>query len=338
MFTKFYDKTKQFIKENYKYILSLILFYIVITYPLDYYIFTGGGISNINSRITIEDGYKEKGSLNLSYVTELQGNVLTYILSYIMPDWKRENIEDYKYDNKESIEDITFRSNLDLESTNSRAIKIAYQLANKEYKAIDTKIYITYVSSEFDTKLKVQDQIVSINGKIYKTIEEYKTYINSLNEGDSVKIKVLRDKKEKIVNTKIYKLEDKLVLGIMLQESSTYETDPKIEIKFNKSESGPSGGLITTLYIYDQLTKKNITNSYKIAGTGTIEEDHSIGSVGEVKYKLLGAVKEKTDIFIVPNGENYNTCIKVKKEKNLKIKIIGVKSIEEAIEKLENLK
>jgi len=338
MFTKIYVKTKDFIKENYKYILSLILFYIVITYPLDYYIFTGGGISNINSRITIGDGYKEKGSLNLSYVTELEGNVLTYILSYIMPDWKRENIEDYKYDNEESIEDITFRNNLDLESTNSRAIKIAYQLANKEYKVTNTKIYITYISNEFNTDLKVQDQLLSINGKKYKTIEEYKNYINSLQEGDNVKIQVLRNDSEKIVNTKIYKLEDRLVLGIMLQESSTYETDPKINIKFNKTESGPSGGLITTLYIYDQLTKKNITNSYKIAGTGTIEEDHTIGSVGGIKYKLLGAVKENVDIFIVPNGENYKTCMKVKKEKNLKIKIVGVNTIEDAIEKLEKMK
>lgn len=338
MFTKIYDKTKKFIKENYKYILSLILFYVIITFPLDYYIFTGGGISNVNSRITVEDGYNAKGSLNLSYVTELQGNVLTYALSYIMPDWKRESVEDYKYDNEESIEDISFRSNLDLESTNSRAIKIAYQLANKTYEVIDTKIYITYVSSEFNTGLKVQDQLLAINGKTYKTTEEYKNYINSLNEGDSVKIKVLRNKKEKIVNTKIYKLEDRLVLGIMLQESSTYKTDPKIEIKFNKSESGPSGGLITTLYIYDQLTKKNITNSYKIAGTGTIEEDHTIGTVGEVKYKLLGAVRENADIFIVPNGENYKTCVKVKKEKNLKIKIIGINTIEDAIEKLEKIK
>ena len=338
MFTKIYDKTKQFIIENYKYVLSLILFYIVITYPLDYYIFTGGGISNVNSRITVEDGYKEKGSLNLSYVTELQGNVLTYALSYIMPDWKRENVEDYKYDNNESIEDISFRSNLDLKSTNGRAIKIAYQLANKKYEVIDTKIYVTYVSDEFDTKLKVQDQLLSINGNTYKTTEEYRNYINSLNEGDYAKIKVLRNNKEKIVNTKIYKLEDKLILGIMLQESSTYKTEPEIKIKFNKSESGPSGGLITTLYIYDQLTKKNITNSYKIAGTGTIEEDHSIGPVGEVKYKLLGAAKEKADIFLVPTGENYKTCIKTKKENNLKIKIISVKSIEEAIEKLDNLK
>lgn len=338
MFTKIYDKIKNFMKENYKYILGLIVFYLILTYPLDYYIFTGGGISNINTRITVEDGYKEKGSLNISYVSELQGNTLTYILSYIMPNWKREKINNYKYDDNETIEDINFRSNLDLESTNSRAVKIAYELAGKDYKTIDTKIYVTYVSDEYKTALKVKDQILTINDKHFETTDEYKKYINTLEEGDTVKVKVLRNKEEKIINTKIYKLKDRLILGVMLEQLSTYEVNPKIKIKFNSREQGPSGGLITTLYIYNQLTEKDLTNSYKIAGTGTIEEDHTIGEIGEVKYKLLGAVKEKADVFIVPNGTNYKTCIKVKKEKNLKIKIIGVSTIEEAIQKLGELK
>lgn len=338
MFTKIYDNIKKFMKENYKYLLGLIIFYLILTYPLDYYIFTGGGISNINTRVEVENGYQEKGSLNISYVSELKGNTLTYLLSYILPNWKREKISSYKYNNNETIEDVNFRSNLDLESTNSRAVKIAYELAGKDYQTINTKVYVTYISEEYKTSLKVKDQILAINDKHFETIDEYREYINTLKEGDIVKVKILRDKKEKIVNTKIYKQEDRLILGIMLEQVSTYEVNPKIKIKFNSREQGPSGGLITTLYIYDQLTKNNLTKSYKIAGTGTIEEDHTIGEIGEVKYKLLGAVAGGADIFIVPNGSNYETCMKTKKEQKLNITIIGVNTIEEAIEKLNKLK
>ena len=63
-----------------------------------------------------------------------------------------------------------------------------------------------------------------------------------------------------------------------------------------------------------------------------------MGQIGEVKYKLLGAVKKKADIFLVPTGDNYNTCIKTVKEKKLNIKVIGVKSVSDAIEKLESIK
>jgi hypothetical protein len=58
----------------------------------------------------------------------------------------------------------------------------------------------------------------------------------------------------------------------------------------------------------------------------------------EVKYKLLGAVSDDADVFLVPSGENYKTCMKVKKEKKLDIKILEIKNIKDAIEKLEKLK
>ena len=64
----------------------------------------------------------------------------------------------------------------------------------------------------------------------------------------------------------------------------------------------------------------------------------NIGEIGGVKYKLMGAVKKKADIFIVPNGSNYDECIKLKKEKGYDIKIIGVDNFDEALEKLNKLK
>ena len=126
-------------------------------------------------------------------------------------------------------------------------------------------------------------------------------------------------------------------MGVILQVVNKYETNPKVEMNFKRDESGPSAGLITTLAIYDKLTKSDLTKQLKIAGTGTIEIDGSIGEIGGVKYKLLGAEAGNADIFLVPSGNNYKECVKIKKEKKLKIKLIEVSTIDEAIEKLENL-
>ena len=89
-----------------------------------------------------------------------------------------------------------------------------------------------------------------------------------------------------------------------------------------------------TLSIYDQLVPEDITKGRKIAGTGTIDSEGKAGAIGGVKYKLAGAVKDKADIFIVPNGENYEEAIKLQQEKNYDIEIIGVDSFEDALEKL----
>ena len=50
--------------------------------------------------------------------------------------------------------------------------------------------------------------------------------------------------------------------------------------------------------------------------------------------KLKSAVKEKADLFIVPNDENYKEALKIKKENNYDIEILGVSTFDEVIEYL----
>lgn len=336
MFEKVYEKIKHFIKEEYKFILFLLFFYLFCVWPVNYYIVIGGGISDIDERIVVEDAYESKGSFNLSYVSELKGTVASYILSYVMPVWKRVNMDDYKYDKEEDYKDIEFRSNLDLASANSNAIYYAYTLAGKKIKVTDTNVFVIALFEEYKNSLKIGDELLSVDGKSFDTMKEYQEYLQTV-EKEEVFIVVKRDGKEKELSCKLYKKDGRKLLGVALQSASTYETTPDIEIEFKKSESGPSAGLITTLDIYNKLTKKDITQAKKIAGSGTIEADGSIGEIGEVKYKLLGAVKEDADIFLTAAGNNYKTCKKVVKEKDLDIQVIAVKNIKEAIEMLEKL-
>ena len=113
------------------------------------------------------------------------------------------------------------------------------------------------------------------------------------------------------------------MIGIIITEKQKIKTDPKIKIKFKNSESGASGGLMMSLSIYDSLIKEDLTKGLKIAGTGTIDQDGNVGKIDGVKYKVMGAVKDKADIFLVPAGSNYKEAIKTKKEKKYKIKKNG---------------
>lgn len=337
MFKKFFKTIKDTVVEERKFILILLFTYIICMFPVNYYIIVGGGTSDIDSRISVDDGYKSKGSFNISYVTELQGRLAPYLLSFVISDWNSVPVSDYKYDDSESIEDISFRNDLDLKMANANAIKWAFKLADKEINVIDTKIYVITLLNTGDNTFKVGDQIISVNGKSFNNLDDYRSYIQSFNENDILDVKVIREKKEKIIKVKLHLDNGNLVMGVGLGIVRDYETDPVVQVKFEEDESGPSGGLITTLAIYNKLVKEDITKSLKIAGTGTIEEDGSIGEIGGVKYKLLGAVKDGADIFLVPKGDNYSECIKLKKKKNLKIKIIGVSNIEEAKKLLEDL-
>ena len=337
MFKKLITEIKNTIIEEYKFIIALLLLYSILQIPLNYYIVIGGGVSDVAKRIKVEDKYNSKGSFNISYVSELEGTILTYALSYIIPSWEREDANNYKYNANESIEDIDFRSDIDLKYANEKAKYWAYTLADKEVQEVSSKLYIITIFDGYETDLKVQDQILSMDNQSYKTLKEYQDYLQTKEENEFVEIKVLRNNKEKVIKSKLHKYKDRLILGIGLELIKEYKTDPKVKVKFKKSESGPSAGLIATLEIYNQLTKKDLTKGYKIAGTGTIEEDGTIGEIGGITYKLLGASKSKTDIFLVP-ADNYQEALKYKKKHHLKIKLIKVKNIESAINKLEELK
>lgn len=337
MFKKLITEIKNTIIEEYKFIIALLLLYSILQIPLNYYIVIGGGVSDVAKRIKVEDKYNSKGSFNISYVSELEGTILTYALSYIIPSWEREDADNYKYNANESIEDIDFRSDIDLKYANEKAKYWAYTLADKEVQEVSSKLYIITIFDGYETDLKVQDQILSMDNHSYKTLKEYQDYLQTKEENEFVEIKVLRNNKEKVIKSKLHKYKDRLILGIGLELIKEYKTDPKVKVKFKKSESGPSAGLIATLEIYNQLTKKDLTKGYKIAGTGTIEEDGTIGEIGGITHKLLGASKSKTDIFLVP-ADNYQEALKYKKKHHLKIKLIKVKNIESAINKLEELK
>lgn len=336
MLKKFYEKVKEFIKTEYKFILFLIVFVVICTWPVNYYIVIGGGISDISDRVVVENGDSSNGSFNLSYVSELKGTTLSYLLSYVMPHWKRVSMDDYKYTTDEDYQDIEFRSELDLLSSNSNAIYYAYQLADKPCEVVKTDVYVIVKFPEYDNPLEVGDKLLKVNGVLCANLVEFQEAIQKV-EGNSVRVTVLRDGKEMELTSKLYEEENRKVLGVGLQSVTTYDVDPEVKFQFEKNESGPSAGLITTLSIYDQLTKGDLTKGKLIAGTGTIEADGSIGPIGEVEYKLLGAVDGGAQVFLVPAGENYQDCKKMKKEENLDIKLISVKNIDDAIKKLKDL-
>ena len=333
-----FEYIKEFVTEEYKFLICLALFYIILTWPVNYYIIVGGGISDVGERVSVEEGYDSEGSFNLSYVSELKGTTLTYALSYIIPSWDRENMDDYKYSETDSYEDIEFRGDIDLKSTNANAIKVAFDLADKEYKEISSKIYVIATFDEYKTNFLVQDELVSVDGKSFDNTSDYSEYLQKFDVGDVVDVVVIRDGKETEISCEVYGEEERKIFGIALQIAKEYETDPEVDITFKSSESGPSGGLITTLEIYDKLVKKDITNSLKIAGTGTVDEEGNVGKIGGVKYKLIGAAAGGADVFLVPNGDNYDTALEIAKEKKLDIKIIGVSTVEEAIEELSKIK
>jgi PDZ domain-containing protein len=94
---------------------------------------------------------------------------------------------------------------------------------------------------------------------------------------------------------------------------------------------GPSGGMIFTLAVIELLTKENLLNGRTVAGTGTIDEDGTIGPIGGIDEKLIAAKRAGVDLFLAPR-ENCSELSSIPEG----ITVAAVESIDEAVAALSS--
>lgn len=335
MFIKIYDSIKKFIKNNYKEIIIYLVLLIIFTFPLPYYIYIGGGTIDLKTRIDLESN--EKGSYNLAYVKQMNATIPTYLLSFLIDSWKLEKVSNVSMDETEDKNDILKREKLYLEEANNHAIINAYKLANAKINIISNHYKVIYIDKTSDTNVEIGDTLISVNGVSVNNNSEYKEYLKSLDINSKLKVKVKRDNKEVDCYAKLREINGEKIIGLYLVNIYDYEVNPEINLKFKWNESGPSGGFMLSLAIYDRLIEDDLTKGRKIVGTGTIDADGNVGEISGVSYKLMGAVHEKADIFFVPK-ENYEEALKTKNKYDYKIDLVKVDTLTDAINYLKENK
>ncbi len=93
---------------------------------------------------------------------------------------------------------------------------------------------------------------------------------------------------------------------------------------------GPSAGLEFALSIVDQLTPGELTGGRKVAVTGTIELDGTVGPVGGVPQKTVTVGRAGAKLFLVPKGQ----VAEAQAQAGRDVEIVGVGTLEEAIQAL----
>ena len=333
---KIYSKRTENIKNIIIFISVILVMYFIFFFKLPYYVDAPGGLTNLSDRFTIEGATSSKGTYNLTYVSEYDGTIATLIYAYLNPNFdilKEKDITNDLFTMEESykIDKISLNTSL------SESVISAYNEANKKVVINKDEAIVYYIYKSAKTNLEIGDIILEVNGVKTPSHNDVKKAIADSSIGDKIIFKVSNNEKVKEKYGYVLEENGKKMVGFAFQINYDYTVSPKIKLNTAKNEYGSSGGLMTSLAIYDALIDEDLTNGLTISGTGTIDIDGNVGSIGGVKYKLKGAINNKADIFFVPNGENYDEAIKIAEEKKYDIKIIGVSTLKEAITYLENL-
>ena len=321
------------IKRNYKFYIGLFLIMALFLVRFDYVIYTPGSLENLNDRIIVTPSNESKGSMNLTYVTSIPANIPNMLLSLIIPNWDIESLNNMRVED-ESEKEIENRDKIYLKDTSYDAVIAAFKEANMKYEITNVDVTITYIYNIAKTNLKVGDVIKTINGVKITSFNSLINEVNKYEVGEKLIINVLRNNKIIECEATIVLEENKKMIGISLAELKNIKTNPEVKFVFKNNESGSSRGLMCALEIYNRITKYDITKGDIISGTGVIDENGNVGSIGGVKYKLKGAVNKHAKVFIVPS-DNYEEAISLKNKYKYDIEIIKADTLKNAIKALK---
>jgi PDZ domain-containing protein len=119
-------------------------------------------------------------------------------------------------------------------------------------------------------------------------------------------------------------------IGILVDTQYRYPVDIQID---TGDVSGPSGGLAMTLTLLDLLTPCNLTGGQKIAVTGTIGPDGSVGGIGGTPKKVIAARHAGAKLFIVAAGSD---DLAAARKAAQGMKFVVVHNLDEALKALQD--
>lgn len=221
----------------------------------------------------------------------------------------------------------------DMTQSQRVAAAVALEELGYEIEATPSGVLVSQVSPGAPAagKLEIGDVVVAIDGERIRTTTELARYMReNVDAGNTVELTVRREGgQEKIeVGTEPSPEGDRPVFGIIVEQEADISLPLDISIDAGNI-GGPSAGLAFALNIYDELGE-DVDDGRKVVVTGAIALDGSVGAIGGIKQKTIGAREAGADVFVVPQ-ENAAEA----REYADGLEIVAVSRFDEALAALE---
>jgi len=185
------------------------------------------------------------------------------------------------------------------------------------------------------------DTITAFDGIEIPTLSDLMPIIADYSPGDVVEVTITPHKSEKSVKKKIELMvspddPNRTIMGVW--PADTRKVDLPFEVGINTDLiGGPSAGLSFTLALLDELTPGELSGGLKVAATGTIDGDESIGAIGALRQKTVAVKATGATIFLVPSSQTAEELSDARRVAGSKLRIIPVANLEEALSVLKEL-
>jgi PDZ domain-containing protein len=315
-------------------ILPLLAF--LASLPVFYYSISPGTAEEVESLITVE-GYPppSEGQFYLTAVRVDDLSVLTLAQAKLLEHEEVESLRDLVGPQR-SYSDYNARSDVGMELSQETAIAVALKQEGYEVGEKPAGVIILGIAadSSMSDQAEVGDIIVAVDGQEVTDLASLKALLASGDPLRTVELTVMRDGETTSYPTQLGTTEGddpQPVLGIFPRDYVEYDFPLEVDIALSNL-TGPSAGLMLTLGIINIMRGGGLAGYNRVAGTGEILADGSVGPIGGINHKLKAAADVGAQVFLAPE-DNYAEI----EDPPAGLRIFKVKNIEEALTALQSL-
>jgi len=183
-------------------------------------------------------------------------------------------------------------------------------------------------------RLEEGDVLTSVDGEPVEDAAAVVERVGERRAGDEITIGFTRDGREGSTTTRLLPAgadgdPGQGRLGILVGDSPADGTD--VEITVDPGVGGPSAGLVLALTIVDKLSPGEATGGARVAGSGTIEPDGTVGPIGGIRHKIRAAHEAGASEFLVPAAN----CAEAVQNPPDGIRLLEVSTLGGAVDALE---
>jgi Lon-like protease len=308
-------------------------------WKLPYYAVAPGPVEEVADLITVDDvpTYETNGDLFLLTVGLREVNVFEFVEADLDPQvdlWGRQVVRPAGV-----TEEQQTRSNLEaMDQSIDTAVYVA--LTRLGYQVGFTGEGVTILEvvpdSPADGVLQVGDVITQVAGKQVLTGDDASNEIRSHQIGDTITMVGTRNGEPLRVSITLAPhpdLEGAPMVGVVL-DTVNLDLDLPIDLKVDsRNIGGPSAGMMYAITVLDLLTPDDMLKGHRIAGTGTISFDETVGAIGGVRQKVYAARSVGAEYVLVPD-DNYEEALTAAGDG---ITVVAVSTLQDALDFLDGL-
>lgn len=306
---------------------------------LPYFAMSPGPLYDVTDFVILGEGDPQpsEGDLYMLTVVLQEVNIFEYVLGALDPAVDLVERQKIRPDDvsREQQREVNLRS---MNESKTTAILVA--LGKLGYEATMSgeglKVASLLEGVPAAEVLQEGDVIIAVEGVEVTIAPDGVAEITSYDIGDTITLTIRRD--GEVLDVDVLLIEhtefaDRPMVGFLAETYNPSFVFP-IDIDIDSQNiGGPSAGLMYTLAVMDVLSDDDLTKGWRIAGTGTIRSDGTVGAIGGIKQKVVAAQEAGAQYVFVPVS-NFEAAATVVDDD---VELVAVESVDDALDFLSEL-